>query len=93
MQNCYPDSVATAGLDIFAINSLNCWQYPRLPLKCKIYRNVNFIDGKLVVLTGEDIWSYLGGKAQIWVVPLKSGDAGSGILCPFTLCFLCALAV
>lgn len=52
---------------------------------------------KLVVLTGRYIWSYLGrqgtnlGAASI--VPPKPGGRGSGVLCPYILCFLCALAV
>lgn len=52
---------------------------------------------KLVVLTGEDIWSYLGGPGTnlgvASIVAPKPDDGGCGILCPFILCFPCALEV
>lgn len=52
----------------------------------------------VVVLTGEDIWSYSGGQGTtsidvVGIVPPKPGDGGSHILCPFILCFPSALAV
>lgn len=54
---------------------------------------MNFIVelSKLVVLTGEDIWSYLGGQGTnrgvVSIVPPKPDDGSSGVLCPFILRF------
>lgn len=99
MQDCYPDVVATVGLDVLIINLLNRWWYSGLPEKCKIHRNMNFIIelSELTVLTGEDVWTYLAGQGTnvdvVSIAPPKPGDGGPGILCHFILCFPRVLAV
>lgn len=99
MQDCYPDVVATVGLDVLIINLLNRWWYSGLPEKCKIHRNTNFIIelSELTVLTGEDVWTYLAGQGTnvdvVSIAPPKPGDGGPGILCHFIPCFPRVLAV
>lgn len=99
MQDCYPDVVATVGLDVLIINLLNRWWYSGLPEKCKIHRNTNFIIelSELTVLIGEDVWTYLAGQGTnvdvVSIAPPKPGDGGPGILCHFILCFPRVLAV